>query len=80
MSCRWRAVEMDNDLDLSPFFRSHWLFTADNVTGVDAPTDFIHHDREAANAALISIALLHSFLRNLLCNFLLSHGFLLSFL
>ena len=58
-------------------FRLHRFFAADDVAGIDAPTDLIDHYAEAANTAFISLTLLHTLLRNLLRYLLLSHGFLL---
>ena len=58
-------------------FGLHRFFAADDVTGIDAPTDFIDHDAEAANTAFISLTLFHTLLGNLLCYLLLSHDFLL---
>src|SRR4030067_3516839 len=46
--------------NLSPFFRPHLLFTADDVASIDAPADLIHRDSQTADAALINISLLHT--------------------
>jgi hypothetical protein len=62
-------------------FRLHRFFAADDVAGIDAPTDLIDHYAEAANTAFISLTLLHTLPRTLFCYFLryllLSHDFLL---
>jgi len=58
-------------------FRLHRFFAADDITGIDAPTDFIDHDAESTNTAFISLTLFHTLLGNLFCYFFLSHGFLL---
>ena len=69
---------MEVNKNLSPFFRLHRFFAADDITGIDAPADLIHHYTEAANAAFISLTFLHTLFGDLLGNFFLCHRFLLS--
>jgi hypothetical protein len=57
---RKKGVELFNLFGL--FLGLHLLFTADDVTGIDASTDLIHCNSKATNSALISIALFHTFL------------------
>ena len=68
-------LEVDCYLSLS--FRLHRFFTADDITGIDAPAHLIHSYTKTAHATFISFALLGTFLGNLLYCFLLNHGFLL---
>jgi hypothetical protein len=50
---RWlQAIEADKFL--SPFFRLHGFFTADDVAGINAPADFIHCYSQTANTTLIN--------------------------
>ena len=63
---------------LTSSLRLHLLFATDDVAHIDAPTDLIHLDGEAADAAFINIALLDAFLGHSLRNLLLCHPFFLS--
>ncbi len=75
MFCRWRAVEVNNSL--SPFLWLHWFFTADDITGIDAPAHLIYRYSKTTYATFINITLLYTLLGNLLSCFLLNHDFLL---
>ena len=64
---------------LSSFsLRLHRSFAADDIAGINAPTDLIDHHAEAAKTAFINLTLLHTLFGNLFCHFLLRHDFLLS--
>jgi hypothetical protein len=76
MLCYLEAEEPDSGL--RPFLGLHLLFAADDVAGIDTAANLIYSDRKAADAAFVSITLLHTFLRTLLRYFLLCHGLLLS--
>ncbi len=66
--------------ELSPFFRLHLFFAADDVTSIHAPTDFIYCNCQTTNAAFVNISLFYTLWSHFFYWFLNGHGFLLSLL
>ena len=63
---------------LSFFLRLHQFFTADDITGIDAPARLIYPYGKAAHTTFVNITLLDTLLANFLHCFFLNHLFLLS--